>query len=402
MDQEISEYKRSIARRKRFTMRKLSPSELGTDKEDRACIICLEPFDILNQEKFWERTHIPVRTKCKHTFGGSCLASWLRKHDLNEDQPNPKCPLCRTIIEPMTLLTDDIDMLIKAQKDCKYIAFVESGEWGIEKLQARIDLQEHYPIPLILWSSEIWAVNIQLSICLYLSPETLAYHMERAKVIMRGLAADVGITIDSRISGGDYFFNQYVLPRFVSAATVSCWPASRKISICTTLLDILQRLIIDHERESRKTNEGRWRYNQIVEFDEDNVHNKRLNCTGLVSNQTIQKLLEEMHTGILDAKLNERIAILQGIGEAAWAAYKLWKKRNTDRLNDFYSTRSWLKERLEILVKGFGDFQNGITATHRLGAERRSDMENLRVISKKLHDALRAVEERERGWSWSI
>jgi hypothetical protein len=109
-----------------------------------------------------------------------------------------------------------------------------------------------------------------------------------------------------------------------------------------------------------------------------------------------------MHTGILDAKLNERIAILQGIGEAAWAAYKLWKKRNTDRLNDFYSTRSWLKERLEILVKGFGDFQNGITATHRLGAERRSDMENLRVISKKLHDALRAVEERERGWSWSI
>jgi hypothetical protein len=80
----------------------------------------------------------------------------------------------------------------------------------------------------------------------------------------------------------------------------------------------------------------------------------------------------------------------------------LWRKRYLNGLDGLYSTRPWLKERLEILVKGFEDFQNGIFAESKcgqscLGAKKKADIESIRVILKNVRNSLKIAEGTESG-----
>jgi hypothetical protein len=250
--------------------------------------------------------------------------------------------LCRTAIELIS--PNENDILIRLQEEYADNR-IGHRSFGVEKLQARIDLQEHYPIPMEVWFCEVLMANLQLRICLsVLNPETLAEYMERAKVVIRGIAAATGIPIDpSPFAEGGY----------VTAATISRWLTPHKVLMCRKLLDILHGLICYLERRPGNS------FHEVGDLA-DSVNE----TFEMVKNPYFQKLLSKiiwrLHPDSPD--WDERLKILKSLGEAHLTADKLWRKRCSDGLDDLYSTRPWLKERLEILVNGFEYFQKGITS----------------------------------------
>jgi hypothetical protein len=256
------------------------------------------------------------------------------------------------------------------------------NSFGVERLRARIDLQEHYPIPMKIWVLEVLVANMTLRICLsVLSPETLAEYMERAKVVIRGISAATGIPINpSPFTEGGY----------VTAATISRWPTPHKVSMCRRLLDILYGLICYLQRRPGNSLEEA---GDLTNFESG---------IEIVENPWLQELLSQilqgLHPDIPD--WDGRVKILKTVGEAHLTAGKLWRKRCSDGLGDLYSTRPWLKKRLEILFKGFEDFQKCITSNccqSRLGAKKKADMESIGAILKNVQNSLKTVEENERG-----
>jgi hypothetical protein len=383
LDDAIKDYCRTAAERPIYNMSRVDLWDVGADKEDQKCAICLEPFETIEQVKSQETAHIPVRTKCGHTFGGSCLSRWLDEHRPSEAQPTPNCPLCRTAIELIS--QNENDIIIRLQEECEDVDRIGHESFGVEKLQARIDLQEHYLIPMELWFCEVLVANMQLRICLsVLSPETIAEYMERAKVAIRGISAATGIPIDpSPFGEGGY----------VTAATISRWATPHKVLMCRRLLDILHGLICYLERRPGNSLEE---VGDLTDFESDIFE--------MVKNPWLQellsKILEGLHPDIPD--WDERVKILKRVGEAHLTADKLWRKRYSNGLDGLYSTRPWLKERLEILVKGFEDFQNGIFAESKcgqscLGAKKKADMESVRVILKNVRNSLKIAEGTESG-----
>jgi hypothetical protein len=381
LDDEIKDCCRGAAKRPIYDMSRVDLWDVGADKEDQKCAICLEPFETTEQVKSRETTHIPVRTKCEHTFGALCLSRWLNEHMASENQPIPNCPFCRTAIELIS--PNENDILIRLQEECEDVDRIGHGSFGVEKLQARIDLQDHYPIPMELWFCEALVANMQLRICLPVeSPEALAEYMERAKVAIRGISAATGIPIDPSPFGE---------AGYVTAATISRWPTPHKVSMCRRLLDILHGLICYLERRPGNILEE---FGDLADFESD--------IFGVVENpwlqELISKILQGLHPDIPD--WDGRVKIFKSVGEAHLTADKLWRKRYSNGLDDLYSTRPWLKERLEILVKSFEDFQNGIFAEPKccrscLGAKKEADMESIGLILKNLRNSLKTAEGNE-------
>jgi len=207
--------------------------------------------------------------------------------------------------------------------------------------------------------------------------------MERAKVVIRGIAAASGITINHSLFGGGSYFNKHVFPKYVSAATVSRWPTCHKARMCRTLLRILHGLIYFQER----------RPGNGLDKLEDSADSDMVE---MLEKPWLEKLLIKALKGLHpdNPDWDGRVKIFKSVGEAHLTAYKLWRKRCSDGLNDVYSTRPWLEERLEILVMGFEAFQNHRYPKARscLGAERRTekraDMESIKAMLRNLQSAL--------------
>jgi hypothetical protein len=206
--------------------------------------------------------------------------------------------------------------------------------------------------------------------------------MERAKVAIRGISAATGIPIDPSPFGE---------AGYVTAATISRWPTPHKVSMCRRLLDILHGLICYLERRPGNILEE---FGDLADFESD--------IFGVVENpwlqELISKILQGLHPDIPD--WDGRVKIFKSVGEAHLTADKLWRKRYSNGLDDLYSTRPWLKERLEILVKSFEDFQNGIFAEPKccrscLGAKKEADMESIGLILKNLRNSLKTAEGNE-------
>lgn len=58
----------------------VNPAEL--EPEDRACSICMQPYDDPEDENI---IHVPVRLPCSHVFGKECLAQWTTPFGVWED-----------------------------------------------------------------------------------------------------------------------------------------------------------------------------------------------------------------------------------------------------------------------------------------------------------------------------